>query len=160
MEKEYKEDEMIKKYIKNEIEMYKKTIAKEITARGKTTAYNLKALSDLYEILDNLSEEKSYKLDYIKLASSLKNEDGTSSPKWTLEETTSVANDYDVEMTHISKLDWYLTLNMIYSDYCEIAKKYNLDMPEFYVDIAKQFLFDSDSKNGTEKLELYFCYIK
>lgn len=49
----------------------------------------------------------------------MENEDGTKGPHWTVEETTSVANQMGINLKSEkhNKWDWYVAMNMIYSDY-------------------------------------------
>lgn len=55
------------------------------------------------------------------------------------------------------KYKHYLAMNMVYSDYCKVAKKYGVDTPEFYADMAKAFLRDKDfDGKPEEKLYLYY----
>lgn len=49
--------------------------------------------------------------------------------------------------------EFFVTLNMKYSDLYEYAKKLNMDKPEFYVYMAKAFLTDKDA--GPHKLQKY-----
>ncbi len=46
---------------------------------------------------------------------------------------------------------------MIHSDYYEVAKRLNVDRPEFYAHMAKAFLMDKDAGEG--KLAKYIKYI-
>lgn len=48
----------------------------------------------------------------------MENEDGTKGPHWTVEETTSVANQMGINLKSEkhNKWDWYVAMNMIYSD--------------------------------------------
>lgn len=55
------------------------------------------------------------------------------------------------------KVEFWAAMNMMYSDYCEVAKKMNVDKPEFYAHMAKAFLMDEDA--GEEKLAKYMKYI-
>lgn len=55
------------------------------------------------------------------------------------------------------KMEFWAALNMMYSDYCEVAKKLNIDRPEFYVHMAKAFLMDKDAGEG--KLAKYMKYV-
>lgn len=53
-----------------------------------------------------------------KAVNKMENEDGTRGPHWSLAETTSVANQYGVKLTEkFNKYDWFVALNMVYSDY-------------------------------------------
>lgn len=45
-----------------------------------------------------------------------------------------------------NRMEWYVALNAMYSDHCETAKKVNMDKPEFYAHLAKDFLKDTDAK--------------
>ena len=37
---------------------------------------------------------------------------------------------------------------MMYSDYCQVAKRQSVDTPGFYADMAKAFLEDGDAVDG------------
>ena len=39
-------------------------------------------------------------------------------------------------------------MNMMYSDYCQVAKRQSVDTPGFYADMAKAFLEDADAADG------------
>lgn len=54
---------------------------------------------------------------------------------------------------HCDKYEFYVALNAMYSDYCEVAKKLGVDKPEFYIFMAKAFLDDKDA--GPHKLRKY-----
>lgn len=55
------------------------------------------------------------------------------------------------------KHEFWAAMNMMYSDYCEVAKKMNIDRPEYYGHMAKAFLMDKDA--GKNKLAKYMKYI-
>ncbi len=94
--------------------------------------------------------------DYSEWLRKLINSDGSNAPHWTLEQTNEVAKEYNIYFEDISDKDWNMTLNMIYSDYADIAKKYNINNISFYVDMAKAWLFDKDTIQGKEKLKEYY----
>ena len=50
--------------------------------------------------------------------------------------------------------DFWAVMNMMYSDYCQVAKRQSVDTPGFYADMAKAFLEDSDAVDG--KAYLYW----
>ena len=56
-----------------------------------------------------------------------------------------------------NRMEWYVALNAMYSDHCETAKKINMDKPEFYAHLAKDFLMDTDAK--PHKLRRYMEHI-
>lgn len=55
------------------------------------------------------------------------------------------------------RYEYYVALNAMYSDYCETAKRMNMDKPEFYAYLAKDFLMDKDA--GPHKLRKYMMTI-
>ena len=94
--------------------------------------------------------------DAEKWASYMVNDDGTTGPHWTMEQTSSVAHDNGVMFDHITAADWWVTLNMMYSDYGSVADKYGIGTTSFYADMAKAFLFDKDGPGPREKLAAYY----
>ena len=90
-------------------------------------------------------------------ASWLQNDDGTTGPHWTIEQTTSVAKNNGVVFDDkLSDWCWWIAMNMLYSDYSTVAEKYKVSTGEFYSDMAKAFLFDKDGPGPMEKLCGYF----
>ena len=53
--------------------------------------------------------------------------------------------------------EFYVAMNAMYSDYCETAKKMNIDRPDYYAHMAKDFLKDKDAK--PHKLRRYMMHI-
>lgn len=83
----------------------------------------------------------------------MENEDGTTGPHWTMEQTSQVGT---VAGAHYAPWVWYAALNMAYSDYYAVATKYGLDRPEFYADLAKAFLDDKDAGGAEKKIAEYY----
>lgn len=94
--------------------------------------------------------------DAEKWAAGLVNEDGTYGAHWDIAQTAAAAESVGVQFEHITKEDWYITMNMMYSDYSKVADKYGVGMAEFYADMAKAFLFDKDAASPQAKLEGYY----
>lgn len=80
-----------------------------------------------------------------KWVDSMQNKDGTHGPHWSRAQTDAYAGTFD-------KNDWYVVLNMMYSDFYS---------PKFdtmtYVDLAKDWLHDKDVADG--KLLKYYMYV-
>lgn len=72
------------------------------------------------------------------------NDDGTTAPKWSVSDTTSVAMSNNVEFEHFNQYDWCYVMNMMYSDYREVLG----DSLSMYVKMSKKFLFDKDAPKG------------
>ena len=82
---------------------------------------------------------------------SMVNADGTKGCHWTLEQTQDVAKQRNITC---DPNDFWAVMNMMYSDYCQVAKRQSVDTPGFYADMAKAFLDDTDAVDG--KAYLYW----
>lgn len=84
----------------------------------------------------------------------MQNSDGTRGEHFKAEQIEPI------RMAHCptcDKMEFWAAMNMMYSDYCEVAKKMGMDKPEFYAHMAKAFLMDKDA--GEHKLAKYMKYI-
>lgn len=91
-----------------------------------------------------------------KWLSAMENMDGTTGPKYTMEQTNAYAKQAGVVFDKFKDYEWNVVMNMMYSDYCEAAKHFNVDKPEYYAALAKAFLYDDDSVDPHEKISAYF----
>ena len=84
----------------------------------------------------------------------MKNEDGTKGPHWKMEQVKQLMAQKGLQYDPVSL---WVALNMMYSDYCAVAKKFGLDRPDFYAELAKAFLNDKDFEGEPEeKVWLYY----
>lgn len=91
------------------------------------------------------------KADAESWVSRMKNSDGTVGAHWTFEQTQDVAKQRNI---NCDPNDFWAAMNMMYSDYCQVAKRQSVDTPGFYADMAKAFLEDADAADG--KAYLYW----
>ena len=84
----------------------------------------------------------------------LVNEDGTKGAHWTMEQTTQVMKQKGIDC---DPLEFWVAMNAVYSDYCGVAKKMNVNNIDFYSHMAKAFLFDKDSQPN--RLARYYLYV-
>jgi len=86
-----------------------------------------------------------------KWVSKMKNADKSPSPRWTMADagTAKAKRKLDMETWEL-----WTVMNMLYSDYCEVAAKYGVNNADFYADLAVAFLEDPDSQ--PEKLARYY----
>lgn len=115
-----------------------------------------------YEDWDDIDEDDRHKAklnDYNprEWAKEMQNADGSSGAHWSMEDTETVRKTRNIN--DCKPEDFWIAMNMMYSDYQGVAKKYGIDKPEFYADMARGFLTDKDSKQGREKLEAYYGYV-
>ena len=80
----------------------------------------------------------------------MQNEDGTTGPHWSMEQTEQARKQRGIDC---DPLAFYVTMNMMYSDYCKAAEKVNANSVDFYAYMARAFLEDKDAQ--PDKLERY-----
>jgi hypothetical protein len=88
----------------------------------------------------------------------MENFDGTRGEHYNAEQVRDVAEKLDIRFNEYSETDFCLTVNMMYSDYGRVLKKYVPPDKELHVcaELAKAFLEDPDGPEPSEKLALYF----
>jgi len=110
------------------------------------------------------SYERSFGSDYtpftqevaLEWISSMKNEDGTTGPHWSMEQTEQARKQRNIDCDPIQ---FFAAMNMMYSDYCKVAEKVNSNSMDFYAYMAKAFLDDKDAVK--DKMGKYFaCIVK
>lgn len=84
----------------------------------------------------------------------LENEDGTKGPHWSMDQIKQVLAQKNWNEDPVKA---WVVMNMVYSDYCGVAKKVNANNIDFYVSMAKAFLDDKDASK--DKLARYFEYV-
>lgn len=84
----------------------------------------------------------------------MKNEDGTKGPHWTMEQIKQVMAQKGVDC---NPLEMYPVMNALYSDYCSVLKKWNMNKIDLYVDLTCAWLNDSDAVPN--KASAYFEHV-
>lgn len=88
------------------------------------------------------------------------NEDGSKGPHWTVEETTSIANQLGINLTSEkhNKWDWYVAMNMIYSDfYKAVVAMTGSANTKYFAELAKAWISDKDAPDG--KMWYYYLHV-
>lgn len=96
------------------------------------------------------------KADAEAWAARMENEDGTTGPHWGVDQTTAIAESMGMTWEKVSRPCWWITMNMMYSDYSGVAEKYGVSIAEFYADMARAFLMDKDGPGAKKKLAAYY----
>lgn len=86
----------------------------------------------------------------------MENEDGSTGEHWTQEQTTAAARSIGVDAQALGTSAWYAAMNMIYSDYCAVAREYGVDRPDYYAKMARAFLMDRDGGGAEKKIAAYY----
>ena len=79
------------------------------------------------------------------------NADGTHGGHWTMDATELVRKQKNIGCDPVM---FYAAMNMMYSDYCKAAEKFNVNTADFFACMAKAFLDDKDAKPN--KLARYY----
>ena len=82
----------------------------------------------------------------------MKNEDGTTGAHWTMEQTEQVRRQKNLDCDPV---EFWAAMNAAYSDLVKIAKKYNVNNMDYYVDYVKTFWF-GDHDAVPHKLAAYY----
>lgn len=83
------------------------------------------------------------------------NEDGSTGPHWTMEQTKRLQTQKGIQA---DELEFWVVMNMMYSDYCKAVKKSSVSNPtDLYAELAKAFLMDKDAHK--DKLARYWEYV-
>lgn len=95
--------------------------------------------------------------DIEKWKKHLHNQDGTKGEHFKKEQVMQAARQIGANPEEFGGEHIFgMVMNMMYSDYCAVAKKFGLDRPDFYAEMAKAFLHDKDF--GGEPEEKVFLY--
>lgn len=94
-----------------------------------------------------------------KAVKHMQNEDGTKGPHWSVDEAVQLANQYGVRIGQtFNKYDWYVALNMVYSDYYKfLINTTGSSNSKQFVELAKAWINDKDIDEG--KMWYYFLYV-
>lgn len=87
----------------------------------------------------------------------MKSEDGKTGARWELRDVQKYAGNYGIEDDEV--IDFFAVLNALASDYGKVAKKYGVDRMEFWAEMAKAFMHDTDAV--PDKVRMYYeCIAK
>lgn len=91
-----------------------------------------------------------------KWAADLVNTDGTTGPHWPIEQTAALADSMGITQEQVPAWCWWITVNMMYADYGEVALHYGIKTVGFFGELAQAFLFDPDGPGYRDKLGAYY----
>lgn len=84
----------------------------------------------------------------------MENEDGSRGAHWSFEQVKQLMMQKGI---NLDPAEMYAAMNMLYSDYCKVAKKLNITHPDYWIEMAKAFIEDKDAPG--DKLARYYQYI-
>ncbi len=113
---------------------------------------------DSRDMRDSRRAPKLSKTDIHHWKQMMENEDGSRGPHYDMQQIIQAAEKSNVRFEDFDEKEFCMAVNMMYSDYCKVAKKYVAPDKElaFFADLAKAFLEDEDGPEASEKLALYF----
>ncbi len=143
--------------LKKEIHEY---MDMQISSRNVTAITDMIACLGALDAFEGAKDAEHFDMSTAqKWVDGMKNDDGTHGAHWTIEQTTAVAESLDIPLDTISEYCWWATMNMMYSDYVNVAIDYKVDVPDFYANLAEAFLFDKDAGSPKQKLGAYYSCI-
>lgn len=96
--------------------------------------------------------------DMEKWKHSLENADGSRGEHFKKEQLEPAVRQMNIDIERMGGMDVFcMAVNMMYADYCGVARKFGVDRLDYYVELAKAFLEDKDfAGKSEEKLWLYY----
>lgn len=80
---------------------------------------------------------------------------GENGQKWSMDSTTEHGNKLNIDWSRHNKIDFYVVMNMMYSDYYKTAKALGMQEDSmFFARLAKDWLCDEDAHEN--KLYRYY----
>ncbi len=86
----------------------------------------------------------------------MKNEDGPPGAHWKMEQIEQLVQQRH-ELQEYDLPELFAVMNMVYSDYSKVAKKFNVNNMDFYICLAKAWLDDPDAPE--DKTAKYYQYV-
>lgn len=121
---------------------------------------------DYRDYNDDYADQRDYGGNPMRLSKSdikewkrrLENADGSRGEHFDEDRIFQAAEIVGVKFRDYDEREFCLAVNVMYSDYCKVVKKYVSPEKElmFYCEMAKAFLEDPDAPEPSEKLALYF----
>lgn len=86
----------------------------------------------------------------------LRDTDGKTGPHWNIDQTNKA---FEKKKLDCEPHEFWATMNMLYSDYGSVAKKFGVDNADFFACLAEAFLNDDDAVEN--KLATYYdCIVE
>lgn len=104
-------------------------------------------------------KEKLTNEEYKEWVDNMVGADGSKGAMWDKAETTAVAKKIGIDFNAYDETAFWVAMNMVYSDTCEVMEKHGIDKPEVFAELADSWLSDEDTVKGAEKLALYYEFI-
>ena len=122
---------------------------------GNDERYDYRDSRDMRDYHDAPRLSKS---DILRWKHKMENEDGTRGAHFDMQQIMNAAEKLNVKFDEFDEREFCITVNMMYSDYCKVARKYVAPDKElmFFAEMAKAFLEDEDAPEASEKLALYY----
>lgn len=129
----------------------------EMDYRGRRRNSRGQYMSDRGDYGDDMRLSKEDMKEWEK---KLVNDDGSHGAHFDKEQIDQVARSIGIDPKEFGDGVLCMATQMMYSDYCGVAKKFGVDRLEYYIELAKAFLKDKDfDGDGAEKLFLYYTFI-
>lgn len=155
--------------MKEHIKDYRARLEKEIgeylaLPAGERSAKAIDGMLDCWEHIREVEKhmcgsgeaERLTAADLEAWNAKMKNVDGTRGGHWTVAQTSDVAAAMGIRFDRVTPEEWNATMNMMFSDYYPAAARFGVEKPDFYAELAKDFLFDPDGGEPEEKLAEYY----
>lgn len=124
------------------------------------SAQGITAMLTCLELLKQAERESCAQFDREtaeRWVARMENEDGSTGAHWSMEQTNELAANLGITWDEFSSWCWWVTVNMMWSDYYAVASHFGVATPDFFAELARAFLCDKDAVGAKEKLSAYYC---
>lgn len=101
-----------------------------------------------------MEDEHAEKKVAIERVNHMVNVDGSHGAHWPMEQTSAILEQRGYSC---DPAEFYVVMNMMYSDYHNVFKRYGVESPDFYAEMSKAWIDDPDAKK--DKTAEYFCHV-
>ena len=117
-----------------------------------------------FERHPHMEEEYEMELEHMEFTheeaeewvSMMRNEDGTHGAHWSFDRVKKLMEQYNIKH---NPAEFWAIMNMLYSDYCGVFKKYGMNGVDLYVDLALAWMGDKDAVE--DKAAMYWeCIVR
>lgn len=131
--------------------------------RGSRGGNRSRRRSDMRSDMEDFHYDKPMKLtksEGNRWLHEMENTDGTQGPHYSMQEVMHVAEKLGIRFNEFSEREFFITVNMWYSDFGHVTKRVVGDNKEkelmVNADYAKAYLEDPDGADGSKKLAVTF----
>lgn len=115
---------------------------------------------ELYETAYGHRLSNDILMDWVKSMAITDGSDRPDGQMWSVDQCAEYGTKHGIDWNKHSKYEWYAIMNMMYSDFYNVAKSVEMsDNPDFFARMGKSWLCDEDYHGENKLYDYYFSVI-